>query len=206
MRPTGASFRPTEYPTFFVKIETQAHTFHKATPWARCRVWLQRSTPQQFAAQGRLANGRDSRHRLCLLSDKGARFPTVDCPRAASGARPRARARALMPAEPPLICRTRSHAPEPGTTRIQPQACTNFGTSTSTGLDSHVASNCRFGEQVATASEKSRRRPVPRRGESHDAATHVPIAKPRLAAQARWAVARRIAHQQPGRSCEAQHF
>lgn len=31
MRPTGASFRPTEYLTFFVKIETQAHTFHKAT-------------------------------------------------------------------------------------------------------------------------------------------------------------------------------
>lgn len=74
VRLTGASFRPTEYPTFFVKIETQAHTFHNATPWARCRVWLQRSTPQQFAAQGRLANGRDSRHRLCLLSDKGADF------------------------------------------------------------------------------------------------------------------------------------
>lgn len=41
VRPTGASrrLRPTEYPTFFIKIETQAPTFHNSTPWARCRIW-----------------------------------------------------------------------------------------------------------------------------------------------------------------------
>lgn len=99
-----------------------------------------------------LRTGGDSGDRLCLLSDRGAGFPTVDCPRAARGARPRARSCALMGPEPPLICCT---GLMPGTTTIQPQACTNFGTSTSTGLDSHVASNCRFGKQVATAFRKN---------------------------------------------------
>lgn len=99
--------------------------------------------------------GGDSEHRLCLLSDKGAGFPTVDCPRAVRGARPRARSRPFDAARTALDLPHSSHVPEPGTTSIQPQACTNFGTSTSTGLDSHVASNCRLGKQVATASKKA---------------------------------------------------
>lgn len=64
VRPTGAGrrLRPTEYPTFFTKIKTQAPTFHNANPWARCRIWAsaintatvrsQRSSCERAGTQG----------------------------------------------------------------------------------------------------------------------------------------------------------
>lgn len=108
VRPTGASrrLRPTEYPTFFTKIETQAPTFPNANPWARCGIWASAINTATVRSQRSSRDGRDSGDRPCLLSDRGAGLPTVDCPRAARGARPRARSRALMPPEPRLICRT----------------------------------------------------------------------------------------------------
>lgn len=98
--------------------------------------------------------GGDSGHRLCLLSDKGAGF-RQSIAREPSERPPRARSRPFDAGRTALDLPHSSHVPEPGTTSIQPQACMNFGTSTSTGLDSHVASNCTLSKQVATARRKA---------------------------------------------------
>lgn len=150
VRPRGASrrVRAIEYPALFTKIETQAHTFQSATSGRVAGLWTtavnsttirsQRSSRQGAGTQDIgfvrfLTEGQDFRHSIAREpSEAGAAGPD------------------LAPSCHPnraLICRTRAHAPEPGTTSIQPQACTNFATSsTSTRLDSHVASNCRFGK------------------------------------------------------------
>ncbi len=157
VRPTGASrrLRPTEYPTFFTKIETQAPTFPNANPWARCGIWASAINTATVRSQ------RSSRKRAGLR--RSAVFAFRQRGRTSDSRLPESRPRRSPPRPIPCPDAARtavdllhsSHAPEPGTTRSQPRACTNFGTSTSTGLDSHVASNCRFGKQVATACRKA---------------------------------------------------
>lgn len=60
VRPTGASrrLRPTEYPMFLTKIETQAPTFHNATRWALCRIWATAINTATIRSHRSSCNGR----------------------------------------------------------------------------------------------------------------------------------------------------
>lgn len=82
VRPTGASrrLRPTEYPTFLTKIETQAPTFHNATPWARCRTWATAMNTATIRSQrsSRERAGIQDIGRVCFLTkgqDSDSRLP-----------------------------------------------------------------------------------------------------------------------------------
>lgn len=158
VRPTGASrrLRSTEYPTFLTKIETQAPTFHNATPGALCRIWaiaINTATIRSHRSSCERAGTHDIGC-VCFLT-KAQDFRQSIAREPPEALAPRARSPPFDAARTALDLPHSSHVPEPGTTSIQPQACTNFGTSTSTGLDSHVASNCRLGKQVATARRKA---------------------------------------------------
>lgn len=183
VRPRGASrrLRATEHPTLFTKTETQAHTFQNATRGRVTALWASAINSTTIRSQ------RSSRQRAGTQDIGFVRFLTKRQDFRDPIDREPSKARAAGPDLAPschraLICRTRSHAPDPGTTSVRPQACTNFATSTSTRLDSHVASHCRFGKAGRHGLYKHRRGPMPRRGASHDAATHVRIFKPKLAA------------------------
>lgn len=108
VRPTGASrrLRPTEYPTFLTKIETQAPAFHNAMPWARCRIRAIAINTATIRSQT------SSRERaatqnigcVCFLT-KGQDFRQSIAREPSEALAPAPDLVPLMPAEPSLICR-----------------------------------------------------------------------------------------------------
>lgn len=109
VRPTGASrrLRPTEYPTFFTKIETQAPTFHNATPWVLCRIWaiaINTATIRSHRSSCERAGTHDIGC-VCFLT-KGQDFRQSIAREPPEALAPAPDLVPLMPPEPPLICRT----------------------------------------------------------------------------------------------------